>query len=61
MGPRPSAHHLAIFKPLFPLITVMLPNHMTTSEKLGRAMIRVAHGKADRFILEVPDINRLGA
>lgn len=52
---------LAIFKPLFPLITALAPNRMTTSEKLGRAMIRVAQGKAERFVLEVPDINRLGA
>lgn len=52
---------LAIFKPLFPLVQALAQDRITTSERLGRAMIRVARGEADRFILETPDINRLGA
>lgn len=32
----------------------------TTSERLGRAMVRVVQGRADRFILESSDINRVG-
>ena len=30
-------------------------------ERLGRAMLRVVQGRADRFILESADINRIGA
>ena len=36
------------------------PGLFTTSERLGRAMLRVVQGRADRFILESRDINRVG-
>jgi len=52
---------ITIFKPLFPLLVAALPSMATTSERLGRAMLRVVQGRADRFILESSDINRLGA
>lgn len=29
-------------------------------ERLGRAMLRVVQGRADRFILEAADISRIG-
>ena len=52
---------LVVLKPLFPLFVRSLPSLFTTSERLGRAMLRVVQGRADRFILEAADINRIGA
>lgn len=52
---------ITIFKPLFPLGVRALPSLFTTSERLGRAMLRIVQGRADKYILEVPDINRVGA
>jgi uncharacterized protein YbjT (DUF2867 family) len=55
---------VVLLKPLFvltPLLIRVFPFLFTTSEILGRAMLRVAEGRADRFILESRDINRLGA
>ena len=45
---------------LFPLLVRVFPFLFTTSELLGRAMLRVVEGQADRFILESSDINRIG-
>jgi len=47
--------------PLFPLFMRVFPFLFTTSEILGRAMLRVVEGRADRLILESTDINRVGA
>jgi hypothetical protein len=47
--------------PLFPFFVRTFPRMFTTSELLGRAMLRVVQGRADRFILESADINRVGA
>jgi uncharacterized protein YbjT (DUF2867 family) len=55
---------LVVLKPFFvvvPTLMRILPSLFTTSEILGRAMLRVVEGRADRFILESADINRLGA
>jgi hypothetical protein len=52
---------IVLFKPLFPLLVRTFPNVATTSARLGRAMLRVVQGRADRFILEAADINRIGA
>lgn len=52
---------IVLLKPLFPLFLPLFPSVFTTSERLGRAMLRVVQGKADRFILESRDINKLGA
>ena len=52
---------IVALKPLFPLLVRAFPSLCTTSERLGRAMLRVLQGRADRFILESADINRLGA
>jgi uncharacterized protein YbjT (DUF2867 family) len=46
--------------PLFPVLVRLFPVLFTTSEILGRAMLRVVQGRADRFILESADINRVG-
>lgn len=52
---------ISLLAPVFPLLVKGLPGLVTTSERLGRAMLRVVEGRADRFILESADINRLGA
>ncbi|MGC4070164.1 MAG: hypothetical protein QM784_37000 [Polyangiaceae bacterium] len=55
---------IVLLKPLFlltPLLLRAFPFFFTTSEVLGRAMLRVVQGRADRFILESADINRVGA
>ncbi|MCB9568068.1 MAG: hypothetical protein H6710_12805 [Myxococcales bacterium] len=46
--------------PLF-LLGPLLPSAFTTAERLGRAMLRVVKGQAERYILESVDINRIGA
>ena len=51
---------LRLFGPLFPALIALVPSYATSWERLGRAMIRVVKGEADRFILESSDINRLG-
>lgn len=49
----------AIFGPLYPLWKRLLPRYVTTTRRLGRAMIRAAaHGAAKR-VLETADINAL--
>ncbi|MFT3840084.1 MAG: hypothetical protein QM723_24060 [Myxococcaceae bacterium] len=63
---RTRAYQLGVvlLKPLFlltPLLIRLFPFLFTTSEVLGRAMLRVVEGRADRFILESADINRVGA
>ncbi|MDC0723493.1 hypothetical protein [Nannocystis bainbridge] len=55
---------LVVLKPVLPLLpwlTRRFPSLFTTSEILGRAMLRVVEGRADRFILEMADINRVAA
>lgn len=52
---------IVLLKPFFPLFLRIFPFLFTTSERLGRAMLRIVEGRADRFILESVDINRLGA
>jgi hypothetical protein len=52
---------IVLGRPLFPLLIRLLPRLATTSERLGRAMLRVVQGRADVFILESADINRVGA
>lgn len=49
-----------LLRPVFPFFVKHWPSLFTTSGKLGRAMLRIVEGKADRFILEPVDINRLG-
>lgn len=52
---------IVLFSPIFPLVVKLFPAFATTSERLGRAMLRIVQGRADRFILESVDINRVGA
>ena len=53
---------LVVMRPFYPLLSMfarVFPSLITTSENLGRAMLAVVEGRADRFILESADINRL--
>ena len=50
-----------LITPIFPLLERGFPSLVTSSERLGRAMLRIVQGRADRFILESVDINRIGA
>ena len=50
----------AVMAPLFPVWKALFPSHVTTSEILGRAMIRAARDGYAKRVLEVPDINALG-
>jgi len=45
-------------KPVFPLLKLLLPNRITTTEHLGRAMIRVAKNGFAKQVLEARDINQ---
>lgn len=47
--------------PIMPLLSAISPNLATTTERVGRAMIRVALEGSPKRILETADINRLGA
>lgn len=46
--------------PLYPLLHRLAPNQVTTTEVVGRAMLRVAKGGYEKRVLEIPDINALG-
>jgi hypothetical protein len=45
--------------PLYPLTKILFPKYVTTTEKLGRAMIRVASGGYPRNVIENRDINAM--
>jgi len=48
-----------LFGGLYPLLEKVLPNQVTTTEKLGRAMINVALRGRSQSIVATPDINSL--
>ena len=50
----------AVTRPLYPLLARFFPGRVTTTERLGRAMIRVARHGFGRPILEMADINQAG-
>ncbi len=47
----------ALSAPLFPLLNALFPHYLTTTEKIGRAMINVAMRGYSKQILETQDIN----
>jgi len=47
-----------IAKPVFPLLKLLLPNYITTTEQFGRAMIHVAQNGFPKPVLEARDINK---
>lgn len=51
----------AILWPFLPLVRALSPNSLTTTERVGRAMIRVAFEGAPSRILGTREINRLGS
>jgi uncharacterized protein YbjT (DUF2867 family) len=64
-GERPKARVYAAayvaLRPLFPVVQWLLPSRVTTTERLGRAMLRVARSGNPERILESEDIDVLGA
>ncbi len=51
----------ALLGPITPAVQAIAPNSMTSTDVLGRAMIRAASNGFAKDILETPDINALGA
>jgi uncharacterized protein YbjT (DUF2867 family) len=49
----------AITGPVYPVIRALFPRYVTTTEQLGRAMIKVAKQGAQKSVLENWDINRI--
>lgn len=49
----------AVLGPLLPLLRALMPKYVTTTEKLGRAMLIVAKRGAPKTVLESSDINKL--
>ena len=49
-----------VMSPLYPILSAVAPNYVTTTEQLGRAMIEVARSGAKKRVLEVRDINETG-
>ena len=47
--------------PLWILGDKLSPKHVTSTQKLGRAMLRAARNGAPKPVLECADINALGA
>jgi uncharacterized protein YbjT (DUF2867 family) len=51
----------AVVGPLYPVWKALFPDHVTTTEVLGRAMIAVARNGYSKRVLENRDINAVGA
>jgi uncharacterized protein YbjT (DUF2867 family) len=51
----------AVATPLFPLLDAAFPNAVTTTERVGRAMLAAARRGAPKTVLENADINALAA
>lgn len=51
----------AVTGPLWGLLNRFAPKYVTTTEKLGRAMIRAVRDGYPKPVLETADINRIGA
>jgi uncharacterized protein YbjT (DUF2867 family) len=49
----------AVSSPLFPILRRVAPSHVTTTQNVGRAMIRVADAGHSKRVLENRDINLL--
>ncbi len=48
-----------VMAPLYPVLKLLAPGYVTTTEQLGRAMIKVAKQGAPKHVLETPDVNAL--
>jgi uncharacterized protein YbjT (DUF2867 family) len=51
----------AALSPLVPVLKLVFPRHITDTDKISRAMIKVARSGAPRPVLENADLNALGA
>ncbi|GAC1606372.1 MAG: epimerase [Myxococcales bacterium] len=51
----------SVLRPLAPLLDALAPRYVTTTEQVGRAMLRVAKQGAPKPVLESADIRALGA
>lgn len=51
----------AVSRPLYPVLRRLFPHQVSSSEQVGRAMIRLALHGAPRRVLEGADINALAA
>ena len=49
----------AVFRPLMPLVKLLFPGSVTTTEQLGRAMIKASTHGAPKRVLESRDINKV--
>lgn len=49
-----------LLAPLFPVLKALFPRYVTTTERVGRAMIRVARDGAPKPVLESWEIDALG-
>jgi uncharacterized protein YbjT (DUF2867 family) len=49
-----------LMSPLLPVIQTLFPNSVTTTERVGRAMLVAARHGAPKAVLEAKDINALG-
>jgi uncharacterized protein YbjT (DUF2867 family) len=49
----------ALMKPLYPLLKMLFPNYVTTTECVGRAMLNVTKRGFPKPVLENRDINRM--
>ena len=45
--------------PLYPILRRIAPTHLTTTENVGRAMIRIAASGYEKKLLQNADINAL--
>lgn len=50
-----------VLRPVMPLLRALLPRYVTTTERLGRAMIAAAKHGAPKRVLESADINALAS
>jgi len=50
---------IAVMRPLFPVMRAMFPRSIATTEQVGRAMIAVARGGAEKTHLENQDITAI--
>jgi uncharacterized protein YbjT (DUF2867 family) len=50
----------AVMTPFFPLLRALMPRQVTSTARIGRAMLQVARNGAPQKILENPEINALG-
>jgi len=51
----------AMTTPLYPILKRLMPNQVTTTEQVGRAMIRVAQQGAPTRVLQTRDINSVAS